>query len=149
MDEQLKQRIKEYQMPAAFYAEMKDELGQERALKIVRRALEKLHLKLALELRERLGGNSFEALAADYSRRARESDNLEILEVTGSRIACKVTRCLSAEAFEVLGCPEVCREYCQTDYAYIKAFNPKMKLIRTKTIAAGDGFCDHIWALEE
>ena len=48
-----------------------------------------------------------------------------------------------------LGIPEVAQIYCGTDYGMIKAFNPQMKMIRTKTIADGDAFCDHIWALEE
>ena len=55
----------------------------------------------------------------------------------------------AAEAFAYLGLPEVCKLYCQSDYAMIKAFNPKMKLVRTETIAGGDEYCDHIWALED
>ena len=149
MDKKLEQRMKDYEMPAAFYMEMKEEIGKEKALKIVRRALDKMQFKAAEELKEKLGGNSFEALADEFRSRAQESDSLEIVEITDKRIACKVTRCLGAEALKVLGCPEVCLEYCDTDFEYIKAFNPNMKLIRTKTIAGGDDYCDHIWALED
>ena len=72
-----------------------------------------------------------------------------MLEVTDQRIALKLTRCPAFEAFEYLGAPELCALYCDTDFASAVAFNPKMKLIRTKTIAAGDGYCDHTFVLEE
>ena len=132
MDDLLRQRVNEYELAAQIYSEMKDELGTEKALALVRRALDKRQQRAARELRERLGGNSLELLAEHYRRQAEESDVLEILEITDTHIACKVTRCVSAEAFAALGCPEVCRQYCDTDFDYIKAFNPKMKLVRTK-----------------
>ena len=149
MDDLVKQRIREYDLAAAIYKETAKELGGDRALKIVRRVLDARQLETAEELKKNLGGNSFELLAENYRKKAAERDTLEILEITDKHIACKVTQCVSAEAFEALGCPELCREYCDTDFAYIKAFNPKMKLIRTKTIAGGDDYCDHIWALED
>ena len=36
---------------------------------------------------------------------------------------------------------------CHEDYAACQAFNPKIKMIRTKTLMQGDGCCDHrlIW----
>jgi len=63
-------------------------------------------------------------------------------------IKTKIDRCISWEAFNHLGLPQLCQLYCDSDHAYIKAFNPHMKLIRTKVIANGDDYCDHIWALE-
>ena len=149
MDEKAKERIREYKLAAEIYTEMSDELGKENALKIVRRVLDKRQIKAADELKETLGGNSFELLAEYYHRKASDNKNLKILEITDKQIACKITRCESAEAFKALGCPEICQEYCDTDFDYIKAFNPKMKLIRTKTIAGGDDYCDHIWVFED
>lgn len=145
MDPQLQERIKQYEMAVAFAKEFIEELGEERALPIIARALEKMQIKAARQLAEKLGSNSLEALAEHYRRTAPE----RVLEVTDRHIALKIPRCLSWEAFNYLGAPEICRLYCNTDDAYIKAFNPRMKMIRTKTISNGDEYCDHIWALED
>jgi hypothetical protein len=84
MDAELEQRIKEYEMPATIYFEMKEELGEEKALKIVRKALDKMQFRAAEDLRKKLGGNSFEALAEEFRKRAEERDDLEIVEITDS-----------------------------------------------------------------
>ena len=105
-------------------------------------------MKAAKELATKLGSNSFEALAEHYRRMDSERENLHILEITDRRIATKISRCRAWEAFKHLGAPELCKAYCDSDYAYIKAFNPNMQLIRTKTIADGDNHCDHVWAIE-
>jgi hypothetical protein len=149
MDPQVQPLIDRYEMAVAFAQEFVEELGEARAHPIIQRALEKMQIKAAQDLAERLGSNSLEALADHYRERAAERDNLEILEVTDKHVALKITRCRAFEAFSHLGAPEICRLYCDSDHAYIKAFNPKMKMMRTKTIAAGDECCDHIWALDE
>ena len=132
----------------AFAKEFMAELGKERALAIISRAFEKLQLEAAHELAEQLGSNTLEALADHYRKMAAERDTLELLEVTDRRIALKISRCTSWEAFQALGAPELCRLYCDSDYAYIKAFNPKMKMVRTQTLAGGDDCCDHVWVIE-
>jgi len=38
---------------------------------------------------------------------------------------------------------------CYGDYASAQGFNPKMRMIRTKTLMQGDEFCDHRYVLEE
>lgn len=149
MDPVIQPWIDRYEMAVAFAKEFIDELGEARAFPLIQRALEKMQIKAAQDLAEKLGSNSLEALADHYRKLAPERDNLELLEVTDRHIATRITRCRSFEAFSHLGAPEICRLYCDSDYAYIKAFNPRMKMVRTKTIAAGDEYCDHIWALDE
>lgn len=149
MDPTVQPFIDRYEMAVAFAQEFIEEMGVEQALPLILRALEKMQIKAAHDLVESLGSNSLEALAEHLQGMATERDNLEVLEVTDSHIATKITRCRAFEAFSLLGAPEICRLYCDSDYAYIKAYNPDMKLVRTKMIAAGDEYCDHVWALEE
>ena len=144
----VQEAIKEYELAVAFAKELMEELGKEKALQIIAKAFEKLQVRRAKELAEELGDNSLETLARYYQKRAAENENLHVLEVTDSRMATKISRCRALEAFTQLGAPEICRAYCGSDYAYVKAFNPRMKLIRTKTLADGDDCCNHIWALE-
>jgi len=149
MDEQLEQMIGKYEVAVAFAKEFVAEIGEERAHRVIAQAFEKMQISAARDLAKQLGDNSLDALTGYYRKLATEKDNLEVLEVTGQHIALKISRCRAWEAFQKLGAPELCSLYCNSDDAYIKAFNPKMKLVRTKTIAAGDVFCDHVWAIED
>ena len=148
MDAQLQRMIERYELAVAFAREAMAELGEERTLRIIARAFDRMQAGAARDLASRLGGNSLDALAGHYRALEAEKDNLEVLEVTPSRIALKITRCRAWEAFQRLQAPDICRCYCESDHAYIRAFNPEMELIRTKTISAGDEYCDHIWALK-
>jgi hypothetical protein len=149
MDPEVQPFVEKYEVAVAFAKEFVEELGEARAHPIIKRAFEKMQIKAAQDLAERLGSNSLEALAEDSRRRAAERDTLEVVEVTDKHVALKLTRCRAFEAFSYLGAPEICRLYCDSDDAYIQAFNPKMKMVRTKTIAGGDAYCDHTWVLDE
>ena len=149
MDAKLKERIADYEMMAFIVKEFMAELGKVRALNIIKQALEKLGQEHGRKRAEQLGGNSLDDLKKFYRKRAAQADNVELVEETDRHVAIKINRCLGAEAMIHLGLAEVAKIYCNTDYGMIKAFNPQMKMIRTKTIADGDAFCDHIWALED
>lgn len=147
MKSDLQPWIDKYELAVAFARAFRDDLGEPRTLTILARAFETLQVEAGKTLAESLGSNTLEALAEDIRKRAAERDTLEVVEVTDRYIATRITRCRAAEAFAELGAPELCRLYCDSDYAYIQAFNPDMTLVRTKTLAAGDDCCNHIWAL--
>ena len=149
MDARLQDRIARYELAVAFARELARDMGQERAFPILQQAFNRVQVQNGRALAAQLGSNSLEALAEHNRRLAEELDGFEVLEVTDREIKTKITRCVAYEAFEALGMPELCRLYCESDHAYIKAFNPDMKLIRTRVIAEGAPYCDHIWALEE
>ena len=149
MDEKLQKRVAQYEMMAFIVKEFIAELGKEKALAVVKRALEKLQVQTAKQWAQKAGGNSLKHLAEFLSKQAAELGTLEILDVTDKQIVTKIHRCVGFEAMDHLGIADVCRVYCDTDDLLIKTFNPNLKLIRTKTIAAGDGYCDHVWAIEE
>lgn len=148
MDTRLQDRIGRYELAVAFAREFVNELGPERAYPVIQRAFETLQIQNGRKLAEQLGG-SFEALAEQNREMAKSLDGFEVLEITDREIKTRITRCVAYEAFEALGMPELCKLYCESDYPYIKAYNPEMKLVRTKEIANGDAYCDHIWAVED
>ena len=149
MDPDVQGFVDNIELAVAFGKEFTEELGEEHAHAVMLRAFEKRQIQAAHDLAEKLGDNSLEALAEYYRQQATERDNLEVLEVTDRHVALKITRCRAWEAYSHLGAPEICRLYCNSDDAYIEAFNPNMKMIRTKTLATGDEYCDHIWALKD
>lgn len=149
MDELLEQRIKEYRLAVAFAKEFMAELGREKTLDVIGRAFQKIQAESAAELVEKLGSNSVEALAGYYRRRAAKVDNLKVIEVADDRIALNISRCRAWEAFQCLGAPEICQQYCESDHAFIRAFNPLMSLVRTKLLSKGADHCDHQWVLNQ
>lgn len=149
MDPKLKDRILCYSPLAAVVKQMYEELGKDRSLEIIKRGLNNLGEEHGRERAKELGGNSLEDITSFYRKRSAESDNVELLEETDKHVAIKITRCLGAEAMRHLGIPEVAQAYCDSDYGMVKAFNPDMKLIRSKTLAVGDDCCDHIWSLQD
>lgn len=145
MDQQLQRQIEKYELAVAFAREFIAEIGKERALRIIGRVFEKQQANDGRNLARKLGRNTFQAFSKHYQETEPEKDYLEVLEVSNRHIALKISRCRAWEAFKKLGMPELCPLLCEGDYAFSNAFNPKMKLIRTKTIADGDDYCDHIW----
>lgn len=66
-----------------------------------------------------------------------------------NRVRYRFTKCRWAEIFHELGRPDIGRWFCESDYSICRAFNPKMKLKRTKTLMNGDDFCDHEFFIED
>lgn len=53
-----------------------------------------------------------------------------------------ITRCLWNDAFEQLGCPELCQLYCENDNINFVDTSKYMRFERTKTLANGNKCCD-------
>ncbi|MFO0888974.1 MAG: L-2-amino-thiazoline-4-carboxylic acid hydrolase [Isosphaeraceae bacterium] len=120
------------------------ELGQERALEIVRSVITELARQGGGELARSLGKASLEAFARCLDR-WREGDALEIemLEQTPDRLSFNVVRCRYAEMYRALGLEDLGGSLsCQRDFALAEGFNPEIKLVRTQTLMEGADFCD-------
>ncbi|UCC18225.1 MAG: L-2-amino-thiazoline-4-carboxylic acid hydrolase [Promethearchaeota archaeon] len=71
-------------------------------------------------------------------------------EDTQNKLAFKFTKCLWAETFLEMEASDIGDAMCcYPDFAMAKAFHPKLKLIRTKTLMKGDDFCDSTYIWEE
>jgi hypothetical protein len=60
----------------------------------------------------------------------------------------RVTECLWAKTFRDLGASEIgSMLICHRDYADCRGFNPRITMIRSKTLMQGDEFCNHrfVW----
>jgi len=72
-----------------------------------------------------------------------------IVEDTDRAIEQKVTECLWAKTYREAGAADLgyflC---CYEDFPSATAFNPKLKLIRTKTLMQGDDCCNFRWVWE-
>jgi hypothetical protein len=74
----------------------------------------------------------------------------DIVERTDRVCEIRITECLWAKTFREAGAADIGHPVCCAgDSANCQAFNPKMRLERTKTLMQGDDCCDYRWVLEE
>ena len=73
----------------------------------------------------------------------------DIVEDTDTAFEMKVTECLTASTFLSLDAGYIgYAGVCWGDYAWAEGFNPKIKLIRDKTLMQGHAFCNHRYVME-
>jgi len=73
----------------------------------------------------------------------------EIIEDSTDAFAIKVKECLWAKTFREADAADIgYAAICHGDYAMAKAFNPHLRMIRTKTLMQGHDCCDHKWVWE-
>ncbi|MHC5538728.1 L-2-amino-thiazoline-4-carboxylic acid hydrolase [Singulisphaera rosea] len=121
-----------------------DELGQEKALEVVRLVISDLARQGGADLAGRLGESTLEAFAQGLER-WREGGALEIrmLEQSADSLDFDVTRCRYAEMYRALGMADLGASLsCQRDFALIQGFNPSIELTRTQTLMEGASHCN-------
>ena len=121
-----------------------EEFGKEKTLEITSKVIESLAEESGRMLAEFVGGNSLEDLAKGLALWSQDGANeSELLEITDTKIATNITRCLYADMYKEHGMEEFGYLLsCGRDFAMVAGFNPKIKLTRTKTIMEGDDICD-------
>ena len=74
----------------------------------------------------------------------------ELVKETKNSFEIKVSRCLWAETFRQANAAELGYiTICHADYPMTAAFNPKIKLIRSKTLMQGHDCCNHRFVTED
>jgi hypothetical protein len=120
------------------------EVGEARALELVRDVIADLARQSGAELARALGEASLDAFARGLDR-WKEGGALEIdvLEQSPERLSFNVTRCRYAEMYRALGLGDLGFSLsCQRDFALVEGFNPAIALTRTQTLMQGAPFCD-------
>ena len=140
----LQQREIEARIVGPLVRALRAELGDERALALVRGVIADLARQSGADLAQRLGSASLEAFVQVLDRWS-EGGALEIerLEQSGDRLSFNVTRCRYAEMYRALGLGDLGASLsCQRDFSLVEGFNPAIELARTQTIMQGAPFCD-------
>lgn len=121
-----------------------EEIGEERALEIVRGVIVNLAHEAGTDLAASLGEATLEAFAKGVDR-WKEGGALEIdlIERTPDRLSFNVTRCRYAEMYRALGLADLGASLsCVRDFALVEGFNPAITLERTQTLMQGAPHCD-------
>jgi len=130
---------------------LSQEIGKEKFLEILKKASFEDNKKLGQRIAERVPEKSLNYMVMPFRKpgdRLRHSTLYEIIEDTKEAFEIKVTECLEAVIFKEMNAADLgYAGVCHADYGLPEGFNPKIKLVRDKTLMQGHDCCNHryIW----
>jgi hypothetical protein len=130
-----------------------EEIGQDKFMEMLKREGDEWAKQDAQKQIEALGANDFATFRAGFrkkpSRFWEHVITFSIVEDTQRAIEEKVTECLWAKTHREAKAADLgyilC---CYPDFPSASAFNPNIRLIRTKTLMQGHDCCNHRWVWE-
>jgi len=149
----LEQRRIEAAFAKGIYEEMKAELGEAVAKKVLSNAVIKLAKQTAAEMAKE-GPDGKGSLEHFISLQPlwTKGDALQIdtLRKDAAAYDFNVTRCRYAEMYRAMGLAELGGILsCNRDGAFCEGYDPKLKLRRSQTIMNGASHCDFRYTVEE
>jgi len=142
----LTQRRIEAAFAKGVYEEMKAELGEAAARRILSSAVIKLAKQTAAEMARQVTGgepslDSFRTILPRWT--AEDALHIEVVKSTDSEFDFNVTRCRYAEMYRAMGLGELgAMLSCNRDGAFCEGYDPRLKLARSQTIMQGASHCD-------
>ena len=128
------------------------QFGKAKLLELLQKDSDEYAIREAQEYLKKLTKNDFATFRAQYREKPnRFWEHVQtrvITEDTDRSIAKKITECLFAKVFRDAGAADIGYSYsCYYDFPSARAYNPKLKLIRTETLMAGDDCCNprYVW----
>jgi len=124
------------------------DLGKEKVIELMKKYTHKNLLEYGRRQAKQMGDNSFAAYVNTFRGGYESSLTLEIVEDTPKAFELKVTECLWATTFRQANAGDIgVAAVCHGDYAWAEGFNPKIKMIRDKTLMEGHACCNHryVW----
>ncbi|MHA2096028.1 MAG: L-2-amino-thiazoline-4-carboxylic acid hydrolase [Candidatus Hodarchaeales archaeon] len=121
------------------------DIGEDNALKIVKKVIEKDAVLSGKNLAVEVSGNSLEDLLKVVKEIWAKDGVMEIENISLNKktLSFDVTRCGYAEMYQRMDILELGNLMsCSRDFAFMDGFNPEFELKRTKTIMEGDRVCD-------
>ena len=126
-----------------------EELGREKTLEIVSRIVNRRARKRGALRAKQSGGNSIADFANEGSSNTARFVERDVLTLSDTNYDFNIVRCRYAEMYKELGMADLGYVLaCKGDFDMVEGFNPRMKLVRTKTIMEGNDFCDFRITLE-
>lgn len=130
---------------------LKKELGEKKTIDFLKKHTKDGMLEYGKSHAGRSPDNSFHTYMDTFRDLDRYKNTLtmEIVEDTEKAFELKVTECIWATTFVDAGAGDIgFASVCIGDYTWASGFNPKIKLVRNKTLMQGHGICNHRYILE-
>jgi hypothetical protein len=129
---------------------LKQELGDEKAIELIKKLCNKSSIERGKELAQQLGENSLQVFVRQFKDPNTYKIVLtkEVVEDTVNAFELKVTECLWATVFRERDAADIGFAWiCYGDYGLPQGFNPKIRMLRDKTLMQGHPCCNHryVW----
>jgi hypothetical protein len=133
-----------------FAKAVQKKFGNEETIELIK----KLATEFNLERGRKQAENSKDRSLKSYTRMFADPKmwegilGMEVVEDTDTAFELKVTECIQAANYIEHDAADIgYANVCWGDYAWAEGFNPKIKLVRDKTLMQGHAFCNHryIW----
>jgi len=131
-----------------------NDIGKDKFIKMLKKASSEGLEQYEEQLLKNIPKRDLVALAAmtENNPLYKNALTLDIVEQTDKIFEIKVTECLWAKTFREAKEPDAAEigyvTICHPDYAFARIYNPKIKLIRTKTLMHGHDCCNHRYVWE-
>ena len=127
---------------------LEKEMGKEKLIEFLKETTTERGLEIGKNQASRSPDNSLDTYVNQFRGGYENSLTKEIVEDTEKAFELKVTECLWASAFHRMDAGDLGYAWvCFGDYAWARGFNPKIEMVRDKTLMQGHDFCNHryIW----
>jgi hypothetical protein len=136
---------------APIYAELRAEIGEERAKGIIARAVRQAAIDAGRDFAARTPGDvnllTFQEIQHLWTKD--DALSIETLRATPEIFEFNVRRCRYAESYKAMGLKEIGPLLsCNRDGAFCEGYDPRIKLTRTQTIMEGASHCDFRYKFE-
>lgn len=130
--------------------ELEEEMGKAEVIRFLKKFSTKINLQRGKAQAERATDLNLQSYVSQFknSEIFKNLLTFDIIHDTDKAFEIKVTECLPAETYRSQNAADIgYAAICWGDYAWAQGFNPKIKLVRDKTLMQGDAFCNHryIW----
>lgn len=129
-----------------------NDIGKEKFIEMLKKAASEVGIEQTKKYAQKLAvknPSTFVAPLKDPGALVKHVLTCEVVEDTEKAAEMKVTECLWAKTFREAEAADIgYATICHGDYAAAAAFNPKMKMIRTKTLMQGHDCCNHRYVME-
>jgi len=155
-DKEYGRKLTNKQFFAARYGEfiqfakaLEKEMSKEKFIEFLKKTTHERMVKVGQNHAKNSPDNSFNTYVSTF-RPPRYKDVLthEVVEDTDTAFELKVTECIWAKTFLDAKAGDIgFAHVCYGDYTWAESFNPKIKMVRDKTLMQGHEICNHryIW----
>lgn len=155
-DKEFGRKLTNRQFFAARYGEfiklakaLEEEMGKDRLIEFLKKNTTENMLKVGQNHAKSSPDNSFRTYVNTFkSPGYKDTLTIEIVEDTEKAFELKITECIWATTFLQAKAGDIgYASVCFGDYAWAEGFNPKIKMVRDKTLMQGKDCCNHryIW----
>jgi hypothetical protein len=155
-DNELSRKLTVKQFYATRYGEfiqiakaLEKEMGKEKLIEFLKKATQERMVNAGQNHAKNSPDNSFKTYVSTF-RPPKYKDVLthEVIEDTENAFELKVSECIWAKTFLDAKAGDIgFAHICIGDYTWAESFNPKIKMVRDKTLMQGHEICNHryIW----